>query len=231
MRPRRSRAGEQPVHQHAEHPLKSRAGARVAQQQRLLQAFLGGTRPQRRVLATGEPLREHTRRSEAVGELRAPQPAQLAERANAEAPERLDQRFGLHAEAEQPHRPAGEPAAGVLAIQHERPARARRQGARQRTEACRPGPHARGTIKRTLGGGDRGGVRSVQPAQPAGLEVGESRALLLDGRADRFQGAYDGLPGLGNPHGVGGREQQIGAAGERLSEDHPAGHTAGLGGP
>ena len=33
------------------------------------------------------------------------------------------------------------------------------------------------------------------------------------------------------PIGIGGHEQEIGAAGERLPEDHPAGHATGLSGP
>jgi len=173
--------------------------------------------------ATGEPLRR-THRPLRSGRRAQSAPASSARRAcERRGAERLDQRFGLHAEAgATPVRPASQRWAPFHPARAA--GRARRQGTRQRAEARRPRPTRAGRSSARWAAAIVAGVRAVQPAatRPA-LEVGESPGAPLDGRADRFQSAYDGSPSLGNPHGVGGREPQIGAAGERLSEDHPAG--------
>ena len=174
-------------------------------------------------------MREHARRPEAVGERRRPR--------RASSPSvRTPRRRAARAAPRSPHgsraaRPAGRRAsARHPLVEHERAARAHRQGGRQRAEARRPGPHARVTIAAAttdqrsaggssgaLGGGDRGGVRAVQRAQPAGLEVGQPGARRLDGRADRLQRAHRGLPGLLHPHGIQerGRDRGSGRAPRR----------------
>jgi len=107
VRPRRSRRGKQPVHQHAEHPLEGRAGARI----RPAEASPAGV-PRRDVAGSGVSSPQASRCANTPA---APKRSASSERPsllsspsvrNAEAPERLDQRFGLHAEAEQPQ-PAG----------------------------------------------------------------------------------------------------------------------------
>jgi len=70
----------------------------------------------------------------------------------------------------------------------------------------------------------------VESAQWIGREVGESRSRGLDGRADRFERAQNTLPTLCHRDRVRSHEDEAGATGERLAEDHPERHTARFGG-
>jgi len=71
----------------------------------------------------------------------------------------------------------------------------------------------------------------VDRAQATRLEVGEPWACRLHSRADRLHGSYRRLPDLRHPHGIARQQDEVGTAGERLSEDHPADHPTGLSGP
>ena len=225
-------AGQQPVHEHAQHALQRLAGARVADLHRLLQALLargarrsGLSSPQasRWASAPGAPKRS--------AERRAPEPRQLAERAHAQAARAA--RPAPPCPARKPSSSTGRPASqrrACLAVEHQRTARAHRQRGRQRAEARRARPRcAPGRAERAAGGGDRRLQRAVDPAQPVrsrsrrARDAAGSTAAPID-----FQRAHRRLPRLRHQHGVARHEHQLGAAGERLAEDHPARHAAGL---
>ena len=148
--------GQQPVDEHPQHALQGQA----ASWHRPPPSSPPGA-PRRRRARSGASSPRASRwartpgRAEAVGERRAPQLPELAQRAHARggpaAPPAPRSPRGSRAA-----RPAaGEPAPGVLPSSDQRPARAHRQRRRQRTEARRPGPDARGTVERAPGGGDR----------------------------------------------------------------------------
>ena len=76
---------------------------------------------------------------EAVGQVGAPEPCHLAERGDAEPLERVRKLRRGRAQAQQPHRLAGQVAHG----EHQSPARARAMRGGQRDEARRPRPEPR----------------------------------------------------------------------------------------
>src|SRR4029077_11622820 len=109
-------AREQAVDEHSQHALERHSGARVADLERLEQALLHPPRRERIILSARETVGLDARRAEAVGERIAPQAREHAERAHAEALQRLEQRLGPRAIAEQLDRPAREPAPRIALV-------------------------------------------------------------------------------------------------------------------
>ena len=131
---------EQAVDEQPQRAAELLARARLGQLERLAQQLAGPARAQRRVAPAREVVRQQARAPEAIGDGGARQRGELAERRDPQPLERLDERGGLGAAAQQRDRPRGEiPGSG----DPRRPADAGAAGRDHRAEARRPLPDPR----------------------------------------------------------------------------------------
>ena len=229
-------AGHEAVDQQVERVLELGAGARLRQLQRLLEALRGAARDERRVAPAREVARERPGGAEAVGERRARERGELPERADPEALERLGQRGGLRARAEQGDRQRRE-VGGERVAARRRPPPPPPPAAAGRREAAATAAKREEATPRRAGTSSARRVTPRTPSrppcsveQPARVEARDAGALGLDRGADALERGEHAVPPVGHARGIGGDEPQRRAAGERLPQPQPGAHAVGLGG-
>ena len=226
-------AGEQPVDQQLEAALELRAGGGLRQLQPLLQPLLGHARDERRVLALGEVARDRPGRAEAVGERRARELRQRAERPDPEALERVGEQRHLGPGEQQRDGQRGQVGGerGVGERRDLRPPGARPAGGGEGGEAGRRGTEPDGRAGRrpvrAAQGAARGGEDplerpAVQRADPARGEPGGAGRAGLDRGADPLERAQCASQASATPAGSGATSRSVGQRASASPSRSPA---------
>ena len=183
-----------------------------------------GLRPQRLVLAAGQPQRAQARPPEAIGDRVA---RQRREPARAWRPRAARARWGgpsaiLAAAVRRAARPAAARGSSRAVASGTMPARPRPRRPHRRRSGRAPATEPRRLLRAPRRARSQHPLDpSPEPARPPASKNASPGAPGLDLRADPLQPPQRLLPGALGALGVGRDQGQLGAARERLAQPHP----------